>query len=130
MWRRARSMARKVVVSLLTLATLLVYAAPSHAGPLSHHQTSAAQEQILDDAHGDAVAAIPVHERQLGSCEDLGLLDDGVCCSVSRCAAMPSGILAVEIGGRVPRAETSKHQWPILAIPDGIGGAPAFRPPV
>ncbi len=128
MWRGTRSTVRRVVVSLLTLATLLVYAAPSHASLLPHHP-QAPHEHVLVNAHGDAVTAVADHEHEQGPCKDLGLLDDGVCCSVAQCATMHSGLPAVVVETFIPRLNASLH-LPALATPDGIGIDPALRPPL
>lgn len=129
MWRGTWSTVRRVVVSLLTLATLLVYAAPSHASLLPHHQAPAPHEHILVDNHGNAVTAVADHEHEQAPCGDLGLTDDGACCSVAQCATMHGGLPAVVIEAFVPRLNASLH-LPALATPDGIGIDPALRPPL
>jgi hypothetical protein len=127
MWRGTRSTVRRVVVSLLMLATLLVYAVPGHANLLPHHQAPAPHEHVPADAHGDAVAAD--HEHEEAACGDLGLLDEGACCSVAQCATMHGGLPAVVFEVFVPRLNASLH-LPALATPDGIGIDPALRPPL
>lgn len=129
MWRATRSTVRRVVVSLLMLATLLVYAVPSHASLLPHHQAPAPHEHVLVDTHGDAVAAVADHEHDEAPCGDLGLLDDGACCSVAQCATMHGGLPAVVFETFVPRLNASLR-LPALATPDGIGIDPALRPPL
>ena len=129
MWRATRSTVRRVVVSLLMLATLLVYAAPSHANLLPHHPPQAPHEHILVDAYGDAIAAVADHEHKEAPCGDLGLLDGGACCSVAQCATMHGGLPVVVIETFIPRMITSLH-LPALATPDGIGIDPALRPPL
>ena len=115
-------------MSLLMLATLLVYAVPSHASLLPHHPSKAPHEHVLVGGHGDAVAAVADHEHEQGPCKDLGLLDDGACCSVAQCATMHGGLPAVVVETFVPRLNASLH-LPALATPDGIGIDPALRPP-
>ncbi len=129
MWRATRSTVRRVVVSLLMLATLLVYAVPSHASLLPHHPSQAPHEHVLVDTHGDAIAAIADHEHEEDPCGDLRVLDDGACCSVAQCATMHGGLPAAASGAFVPRLNTSAH-LPALATPDGIGIDPALRPPL
>ncbi|KAA0675860.1 hypothetical protein DS843_29725 [Roseomonas genomospecies 6] len=129
MWRATRSSVRRVVVSLLMLATLLVYAAPSHANLGPHHASQTPHEHALADDHGDAVATVPDHEHEEAPCEDLGLLDEGACCSVAQCLTMHGGLPAAMVEAFTPRLNTSQH-LPALATPDGIGIDPAIRPPL
>jgi len=129
MWCAARTTVRRVVVSLLMLATLLVYAAPSHASLLPHHQAPALHEHVLVDAHGDVVAAIPDHEHEEAPCDDLGLLDDGACCSVAQCTTMHGGLPVSVVEAFFPRLNASVHRT-ALATPDGIGIDPVLRPPL
>jgi len=118
-----------VVVSLLMLATLLVYAAPSHANLGPHHASQASHEHVQVDDHGDAIASVPDHERNEAPCGDLGLLDEGACCSVAQCVTMHGGLPAVVVEAFIPRLNSSQR-LPALATPDGIGIDPAFRPPL
>ena len=129
MWRATRSSVRRVVVSLLMLATLLVYAAPSHANLGLHHASQTPHEHVLVDAHGDAIATVPDHEHEEAPCGDLGLLDEGACCSVAQCVTMHGGLPAAMVEAFTPRLNTSQH-LPALATPDGIGIDPALRPPL
>lgn len=129
MWRATRSSVRRVVVSLLMLATLLVYAAPSHANLGPHHASQTPHEHALVDEHGDVIAAVPDHEHEEAPCGDLGLLDEGACCSVAQCITMHGGLPAAMVEAFTPRMNTSQH-LPALATPDGIGIDPAFRPPL
>lgn len=130
MWRATRSSVRRVVVSLLMLATLLVYAAPSHANLGPHHASQTPHEHVLlVDDHGDAIATVPDHEHEEAPCGDLGLLDEGACCSVAQCVTMHGGLPAAMVEAFTPRLNTTQH-LPALATPDGIGIAPAFRPPL
>ena len=119
MWRWPWSTFRMMVVSLLTLAPLLVYAVPSLAIPvLDEHAMVAA---ILDQA-----VAYPDHEETL--CDDAGLLHQGACCNVAQCATMHGGLPPDFIDVFVPRLESSTH-LPAPAMPKGISGDPALRPP-
>jgi len=129
MWRATRSLVRRVVVSLLMLATLLVYAAPSHANLGPHHASQAPHEHVLADDHGDAIASVPDRERKEAPCGDLGLLDGGACCSVAQCLTMHGGLPAVVVEAFIPRLNTAQR-LPALATPDGIGIGPALRPPL
>lgn len=129
MWRATRSSVRRVVVSLLMLATLLVYSAPSHANLGPHHASQPPHEHVLVDAHGDAITAVPDHEHKEAPCGDLGLLDEGACCSVAQCITMHGGLPALLVEAFIPRLKTPQR-LPALATPDGIGIDPAFRPPL
>lgn len=129
MWRATQSSVRRVVVSLLMLATLLVYAAPSHANLGPHHASQTPHEHALADDHGDAVATVPDHEHEEAPCGDLGLLDEGACCSVAQCLTMHGGLPAAMVEAFTPRLNMSQH-LPALATPDGIGIDPAIRPPL
>lgn len=125
MWRGTRSTVRRVVVGLLMLATLLVYAVPSHASLLPHHQALAPHEHVL----ADSVVGVSDHEHEQAPCGDLGLLDEGACCSVAQCVTMHGGLPAVAVEAFFPRLDASPH-LPVLATPDGIGIDPALRPPL
>lgn len=128
MWRGARLTVRRVVVSLLMLATLLIYAAPSHASLLPHHQSSAPHEHVLTTDHDGRVTAVLDHEHDGAPCEDSGLLDGSACCSVAQCATMHGGVLTAAVGAFVPYDDVSPV-LPTLATPDGVGIDPALRPP-
>jgi hypothetical protein len=125
MWRGSWSTFRTVVVSLLTLATLLVYAIPSHASLVPHERSIAPHEHVVAVAT-DGITAGRDHEQ--APCADAGLFDDGVCCSVAQCATMHSGLIADAVEAFVPRLVISTH-LPALTIPEGIGSSPALRPP-
>ncbi|WP_452004586.1 hypothetical protein [Azospirillum largimobile] len=116
-------------MSLLMLATLLVYAAPSHANLLPHHQASTPHEHALSDADGAAIAVVADHEHEEVPCGDLGLLDNGACCSVAQCVTMHGGLPAVLFEAFIPGLIAS-IRLPALATPDGIGIDPALRPPL
>ncbi|NYZ14835.1 hypothetical protein HL658_20000 [Azospirillum sp. RWY-5-1] len=116
-------------MSLLMLATLLVYAVPGHASLLPHHQAPAPHEHVLADDMGDSVVSVSDHEHEQAPCGDLGLLDEGACCSVAQCVTMHGGLPAVVVEAFIPRPDTSVH-LPVLATPDGIGIDPALRPPL
>ena len=120
MWRATRSLVRRVVVSLLMLATLLVYAVPSHAS-LAHHQPPA--------PHEHAVAGPDVADHEHDPCKGRGLLDDGTCCSVAQCATMHGGLPAVSFEPFVPHADKTRHRA-AFATPQGIDVDPALRPPL
>ncbi|HEY0835160.1 MAG TPA: hypothetical protein VGE72_14745 [Azospirillum sp.] len=132
MRRGSRSTFRTVVVSLLMLATLLVYAVPGHAGPMPHHSTPAPQEHAhqhaLADAHDHAVTAVVDHAHEPEPCGDLALLDGDMCCSVGQCATMHGGLPAGSTAAVVPRRDRTAHPA-ALATPEGVGRDPALRPP-
>ena len=125
MWRGSCSTFRTVVVSLLTLAMLLLYAVPGHAGPVSHDRSLAPHEHAVTVA---ADKTTTVHDHDQVPCADAALLDDGVCCSVAQCATMHGGLIANAVEVIVPRLATSNY-LPAVAIPEGIGSPPAQRPP-
>jgi hypothetical protein len=129
MWTTVRGTVRRVVVSLLMLATLLLYAVPSHASLLPHHQASTPHEHASVEADGGAIAKAADHEHEEVPCGDLGLLDDGACCSVAQCVTMHGGLPAVVLEAFVPGLGAS-IRLPALATPDGIGINPALRPPL
>lgn len=116
------------VVSLLMLATLLVYAAPGRATLLSYHSSQAPHEHILVDTGDGTIAAVADHEHEQGPCKDLGLRDDGVCCNVAQCATMHGAVLAAAAEPFIPNVDMSNH-LPVVATPNGIGIDPALRPP-
>lgn len=116
------------MVGLLMLATLLVYAVPSHAGLAAHHPSNPAHEHVLADTHDHAVAAAADHGDEQAPCKDPGLLDGDACCSVAQCATMHGGLPASAAVAFIPRLDTSAH-LPALATPEGIGSDPALRPP-
>ena len=111
------------MVGLLMLATLLVYAVPGHAALAAHHP---AASHSAAPAHGHAADA--AHGHDASPCDDLGLLDDGACCSVAQCATMHGGLPAMAAVAFVPRPDGALH-LPALATPEGIVGDPALRPP-
>jgi hypothetical protein len=125
MWRGAWSMFRTVVVSLLTLATLIAYAVPSHATLAPHDHLTTPHERVLAVAADETAAG---HDHKLVPCADAGLIDDGACCSVAQCATMHAGLPAGAVEVFVPRLKTSTH-LPAPAMPEGIGSSPALRPP-
>src|SRR4051812_25288104 len=94
MWRWPWSTFRTMVVSLPLLAPLFVYAVPA---PYEHAAV----------ATSDQAAAYLDHKETL--CDDAGLLNDGVCCSVAQCAAMHGGLLPDVIEVFVPRLDSSTH---------------------
>lgn len=120
---------RRVVVSLLMLATLLVYAVPSHASLLPHQHSLAPHEHALVDTHGDDVAGVADHEHKQDPCKDLGVLGDDACCSVAQCATMHGGLPADAIAAFIPILDRAD---PLLALatPEGIDSDPALRPPL
>jgi hypothetical protein len=130
MWRWSCSTFRTVVVSLLMLATLLVYATRSQAGPAPHDRSIAPHEHVvvttLDEAAADKAVAYLDHEE--APCAGAGHLHDGTCCSVAQCATMHGGLPADIIEVFVPRLDTSTH-LPAPAMPEGISSDPALRPP-
>lgn len=116
------------MVGLLMLATLLVYAVPSHAGLVAHHPSDPVHEHVMGGMHAAAVAAMADHEHGQAPCDDGGLLDGEVCCSVAQCATMHGGLPASAAVAFVPRLDNSAP-LPALATPEGIGSDPALRPP-
>ncbi|MBP2292701.1 hypothetical protein [Azospirillum rugosum] len=122
-------------MSLLMLATLLVYAVPSHAS-LAQHQPPAPHEHALAAAHDDAaidmaadVAGPDVADHEHDPCKGRGLPDDGACCSVAQCATMHGGLPAVSFEPFVPHADKASHRA-AFATPKGIDVDPALRPPL
>jgi hypothetical protein len=116
-----------MLTGLLMLATLLVYAAPSHAGPVSHGHPTAQRTFIAAEIPDDGAAAAD-HQQQQPSCDGPGLLDNGTCCSLGQCAAMHGGLLAgVTVAFRGPADEANRPTT--LPAPEGIGIDPALRPP-
>ncbi|MBP2311820.1 hypothetical protein [Azospirillum soli] len=126
MWRGADLAVRRVVVSLLMLATLLVSAAPGHASLKPHQPAIAPYEHALIDTHDDAAVTNPGHAPD--RCTDFGPLG-AACCSVAQCATMHGGLPATMVAAFIPRLDTVIH-LPALATPDGIGIDPALRPPL
>ena len=110
------------------LATLLVYAVPTHAGLMQHRHSAVPHEHVLADAHEQAVAGAADREHRQDPCKDLGLLNDGACCSVAQCATMHGGLAAVSFETYTPRLDTSVHVA-VHATPKGIDVDPALRPP-
>ncbi|CAO3408211.1 hypothetical protein [Azospirillum largimobile] len=129
MWRGTWSTVRRAVVSLLMLATLLVYAVPSHASLLPHQHSPAPHEHAPVDTHDDDVAGVEDHEHKQDPCKDLGVLGDDACCSVAQCATMHGGLPADAIAAFIPALDRAD---PLLALatPEGIGSDPALRPPL
>jgi hypothetical protein len=125
MWRGSWSMFRTVVVSLLTLATLIAYAVPSHATLAPHDHSITPHERVMAVAADEITAG---RDHKLVPCADAGLIDDGACCSVAQCATMHGGLIANAVEAFVPRLAISTH-LPALTIPEGIGSSPARRPP-
>ena len=125
MWRGSWSTFRTVVVSLLTLAMLLVYAVPRHASLVSHDRSIVPHEHVVAAAADETTAG---RDHEQAPCADAGLLDDGVCCSVAQCATMHGGLIADAVEAFVPRLDMRTH-LPALAMPEGIGNSPALRPP-
>ncbi|MDQ2102774.1 hypothetical protein [Azospirillum isscasi] len=115
-------------MSLLMLATLLAYAAPSHAAP-AIHQSPAPREYALTDTHSDAVVGVVDHEHEQTPCNGNAPLDNGTCCSVAQCVTMHGGLPVVSFEPLVPHLTVPNHR-PILATPEGIGSDPALRPPL
>lgn len=130
MRRGTRQTMKRVVVSLLMLATLLVYAVPGHAGPMPHRHTGAVHEHVVMPASGGSGAAVTVadHQHHPTPCDETGLLDDGSCCSVAHCVTMHGGILSADSASLMPRPN-GNARLPALATPEGIGSDPALRPP-
>lgn len=126
MWCWRWSTFRTLVVSLLMLATLLVYAALSHASLAPHDQAIAPREHAVVATPDEAVAD---RDHEEAPCADAGHLHDGACCSVAQCATMHGGLPAEVIEVFVPRLDTSTH-LPAPAMPEGISSDPALRPPV
>jgi hypothetical protein len=125
MWRGSWSTFRTVVVSLLTLAMLLVYAVPRHASLVSHDRSIVPHEHVVAVAADETTAG---RDHEQAPCADAGLLDDGVCCSVAQCATMHGGLIADAVEAFVPRLAISTH-LAALAMPEGIGNSPALHPP-
>jgi len=109
---------RKVVAGLMMLATLLVFATPTHAG------TPQASEGAMPP--GWTVAAPADHGQ--GPCKNLGLAEEEACCCVIQCAAMHGGLPAVTVAAFVPALNKS-HDPAAPAMPAGVGVDPALRPP-
>lgn len=129
MWRGAWSTVRRVVVSLLMLATLLVYAVPGHASLLPHQLSPAPHVHAVVAMQGDAVAALANREHGQDLCKTLGVLGDDACCSAAQCATMHGGLPVGAVTAFVPALGRADH-LPVLATPEGIGSDPALRPPL
>lgn len=125
MWRGSCSTIRTVVVSLLTLAMLLLYAVPGHTGLVPHDRSIASHEHAMTVTADETTT---VHDHDQAPCSDVGLLEDGVCCSVAQCATMHGGLIANAVEVIVPRLAMS-NQLPAVVIPEGICSSPAQRPP-
>ncbi|WP_085557520.1 hypothetical protein [Azospirillum agricola] len=115
-------------MSLLMLATLLVYAMPGHANLMHHQHAPTPHEHGMAEAHDHAPVAVADHEHERGPCTDPGWSDGGACCSVAQCATMHGGLPAVPIVTFVPLLDRTSHPL-ALATPDGVGTDPALRPP-
>ena len=113
------------MVSLLTLAMLLLYAVPSHTGPVPQDRSIAPHEHTVTVIADETTA---VHHHDQAPCADTSLLEDGVCCSMAQCATMHGGLIANAVEVIVPRLPMSNH-LPAVAIPEGICSSPAQRPP-
>lgn len=113
------------MVSLLMLATLLVYAVPSHAILVPDDWSMAPHEHAAAVTVDETTTA---RDNDQAPCADEGLLDGGVCCSVAQCATMHGGLIANAVAVIVPRLAMSNH-LPAVAIPEGICSSPAQRPP-
>jgi hypothetical protein len=122
---RRGSTFRMVVISLLTLATLLVYAVSSQASMVSPNHSIAQNEHVVA-ATADKTAAD--HDHKKTRCADMGLLDDSVCCSMAHCLTMHAGLLAGTVEAFVPHLGMSSH-LPAPAMLEGIGSSPALHPP-
>lgn len=125
MWRRSWLTFRTVLVSLLVLATLLVYVTPTHASLVPHSQLITPHEHAIVSTTGEIASA--GHPDQL-PCADAGFPDDGVCCDMAQCTTMHGGLIASAVEVVITNLAISTH-LPALAIPEGIGSSPALRPP-
>jgi hypothetical protein len=128
MWRGDWSTVRRAVVSLLMLATLLVYAVPSHAGLPPHQHSPAPHEDALVDTQDDGVAAVADHEHKQDLCKHLGVHGDDACCSVTQCATMHCALPVDAVAAFIPAIDRADH-LPALATPEGVDSDPALRPP-
>lgn len=113
------------MASLLMLATLLVYAAPSHASLMSHARSMAPHEHAVTATVSETTAVL---DHDQAPCTDADRLDDGVCCSVAQCATMHGGLITDAVAVSVPRL-TMSDDLPAPIMPEGIGSSPAQRPP-
>jgi hypothetical protein len=125
MWRGSSATFRTGMVSLLMLATLLVYAVPSHAVLVPHDFSVAPREHAAAVTADETTAA---RDQDQAPCADEGLLDGSVCCSVAQCATMHGGLITDAVAVIVPRLAMSNY-LPTPIIPEGIGSSPAQRPP-
>lgn len=78
------------MVSLLMLATLLVYAIPSHV-ILVPNDWSVTPHGYAAAVTADETTTARDHDQ--APCADEGLLDGSVCCSVAQCATMHGGLI-------------------------------------
>jgi hypothetical protein len=125
MGRGSWVMFRTVVASLLMLATLLVYTAPSHASLVSHVRSMAPHEHAVTATANEPIAVL---EHDQVPCTDADRLDDGVCCSVAQCATMHAGLPAGAVETLIPGFVLSSD-LPAPAMSEGVGSPPALRPP-
>ena len=125
MWRGSWATFRTGMVSLLMLATLLVYAIPSHAILVPHDRFMAPHEHAAA-VTADETTATRDHDR--APCGDEGVFEGGVCCSVAQCATMHGGLITDAVAVSVPRL-TMSDDLPAPIMPEGIGSSPAQRPP-
>ena len=125
MWRGSWVTFRTGMASLLMLATLLVYAAPSHASLMSHARSMAPHEHAVT-APANETTAVLDHDQ--APCTDADRLDDGVCCSVAQCATMYAGLTAGAVETLIPDLDLSSD-LPAPAMSEGVGSPPALRPP-
>ncbi|QQP89515.1 hypothetical protein JL101_027540 [Skermanella rosea] len=107
------------------LATLLVYAAPSHAILVPYDRSAAPHEHAAAVTIDETTAT---RDRDQAPCADEGLPEGGVCCSVAQCATMHGGLITDAVAVSVPRLVMANH-LPAPMIPEGIGSSPAQRPP-
>ncbi|MGF7212755.1 hypothetical protein GGE65_007390 [Skermanella aerolata] len=125
MWRGSWTTFRTGMVSLLMLATLLVYAIPSHAILVPHDRSVSPHEHAAAVTADEKTAA---RDHDQAPCADESLLDGSVCCSVAQCATMHGGLITDAVAEIVPRLSMSNY-LPTPIIPEGIGSSPAQRPP-
>ena len=117
-------------MSLLMLATLFVYAVPVDANDAAHHTsgTPYGHAHALAGALGDAAVVVAPSQSAPAPCADGGHSGEKACCSVGQCATMHGGVLASTLAAFVPPLSTA-GLLPGPAMPEGIGTAPALRPP-
>lgn len=125
MWRGSWATFRTGLVCLLMLATLLVYAAPSHASLMSHARSMAPHEHAVTATANETTAVL---DHDQAPCTDADRLDDGVCCSVAQCATMHAGLAAGAVETLIPDLDLSSD-LPTAVMSKGVGISPALRPP-